>query len=71
MLRALSYSSPQEAMDDLAGLYNKAAALAALPSKAAEALQSGSGAQGGSASAGSGTVVVQRRPSEAQMSKSN
>ncbi|KAI7837815.1 hypothetical protein COHA_008303 [Chlorella ohadii] len=72
VLRALSYSSPQEALDDLAGLYNKAAALAALPAKAAEALQSGGGgAQGGSASAGSGTVVVQRRPSEAQMSKSN
>lgn len=78
MLRALSYNSPEEALEDLAGLYNKAAALAALPAKAAEALQSGSGASSsggsgaaGSAVAGSGTVVVQRRPSEAQMSKSN
>lgn len=68
VLRALSYSSPEEALDDLTALYNKAAALATLPAKAAEALQSGSG---GTQSAGSGTVVVQRRPSEAQMSKSN
>ncbi|PRW34000.1 zinc finger CCCH domain-containing 11 [Chlorella sorokiniana] len=69
VLRALSYDSPEEALQDLSNLYSKAAALATLPAKAAEALQAGSGgAQGG---AGSGTVVVQRRPNEAQMSKSN
>lgn len=42
--RALSYSSPQDALDDLAGLADRAATLAALPLKTAQALQSGSGA---------------------------
>jgi hypothetical protein len=36
--RALDYSSPQDALDDLTALYNKAASLASLPAKAAGAV---------------------------------
>lgn len=49
--RALSYSSLQDALDDVAGLYNGIANLAALPAKAAEAFQS-NGSGGGAAPAG-------------------
>lgn len=56
-LRALSYGSPQEALDDLAAFYNGATNLATLPLKAVEGFQAK--ASGGGDAGGAG--ATQRR----------
>ena len=61
--RALNYSSPQDALDDLAGLWNGLSNLAALPTTTLAAFQAKQGGGGGegaqqAAAAGKGEARV-------------